>query len=149
MSHRACSIPLMALQITAPPQSKGRKEYEESVMKITNICIYHIQPRWMLLKVETDEGLAGWGEPRSLHLPPRSCHTGTPSIFPLMSHRACSIPLADDPQEEEIRYWVKKRVADGFTALKTSMVAPPIRFIDTFSKMEDIVKRPSAADLHR
>ena len=32
-------------------------------MKITNICIYHIQPRWMLLKVETDEGLAGWGEP--------------------------------------------------------------------------------------
>lgn len=32
-------------------------------MKITNIQTYHIRPRWMFLKIETDEGICGWGEP--------------------------------------------------------------------------------------
>ena len=31
-------------------------------MKITNIQTYHIRPRWMFLKIETDEGICGWGE---------------------------------------------------------------------------------------
>ncbi len=171
-------------------------------MKITDIHIYHIQPRWMLLKLETDEGIAGWGEPtlegkavvveaavKSLaeviigEDPQRIEHIyqkmyrggfyrggavicsaisgieqalwdikgkllGVP-VWQLLGGKcrerirmyAHAIPFADDPREEEIRYWVKKRVEDGFTALKTSMVAPPIRFIDTFSKVEDIVQR--------
>lgn len=32
-------------------------------MKITNMKLYKVQPRWLFLKVETDEGIAGWGEP--------------------------------------------------------------------------------------
>lgn len=32
-------------------------------MKITEIFVFHIQPRWMLVKVCTDSGLCGWGEP--------------------------------------------------------------------------------------
>lgn len=32
-------------------------------MKITNIEMMHLKPRWMFLKVETDEGITGWGEP--------------------------------------------------------------------------------------
>ncbi|TGB62552.1 galactonate dehydratase [Escherichia sp. E4736] len=32
-------------------------------MKITNITTYRLPPRWMFLKVETDEGVVGWGEP--------------------------------------------------------------------------------------
>lgn len=32
-------------------------------MKITNIRLYKVPPRWLFLKIETDEGLAGWGEP--------------------------------------------------------------------------------------
>lgn len=32
-------------------------------MKITNITTYLVPPRWLFLKVETDEGLVGWGEP--------------------------------------------------------------------------------------
>ncbi|MFZ6849173.1 galactonate dehydratase [Undibacterium sp. RuRC25W] len=32
-------------------------------MKITKLTTYRIPPRWMLLKVETDEGVVGWGEP--------------------------------------------------------------------------------------
>lgn len=32
-------------------------------MKITKLTTYRIPPRWMLLKIETDEGIVGWGEP--------------------------------------------------------------------------------------
>ena len=32
-------------------------------MKITRLSTYRVPPRWMLLKIETDEGLVGWGEP--------------------------------------------------------------------------------------
>jgi len=32
-------------------------------MKITNMTLYKVPPRWLFLKVETDEGLTGWGEP--------------------------------------------------------------------------------------
>jgi galactonate dehydratase len=32
-------------------------------MKITRLTTYRVPPRWMFLKIETDEGLVGWGEP--------------------------------------------------------------------------------------
>jgi galactonate dehydratase len=32
-------------------------------MKITRLTTYRVPPRWMLLKIETDEGVSGWGEP--------------------------------------------------------------------------------------
>ncbi|MET3139578.1 galactonate dehydratase [Undibacterium sp. GrIS 1.2] len=32
-------------------------------MKITKLTTYRVPPRWMLLKIETDEGIVGWGEP--------------------------------------------------------------------------------------
>ena len=32
-------------------------------MKITDIRMYHIKPRWMFLKISTDSGICGWGEP--------------------------------------------------------------------------------------
>lgn len=32
-------------------------------MKITAFKTYRVAPRWMFLKIETDEGIAGWGEP--------------------------------------------------------------------------------------
>lgn len=32
-------------------------------MKITNLKTIHIRPRWMFLKIETDAGITGWGEP--------------------------------------------------------------------------------------
>ncbi|MGB9989510.1 galactonate dehydratase [Pseudoduganella rhizocola] len=32
-------------------------------MKITKLTTYRVPPRWMLLKIETDEGITGWGEP--------------------------------------------------------------------------------------
>ena len=32
-------------------------------MKITKLTTYIVPPRWCFLKIETDEGLTGWGEP--------------------------------------------------------------------------------------
>lgn len=32
-------------------------------LKITKLTTYVVPPRWLFLKVETDEGLVGWGEP--------------------------------------------------------------------------------------
>ena len=32
-------------------------------MNITKITTYRLPPRWMFLKIETDEGVVGWGEP--------------------------------------------------------------------------------------
>lgn len=32
-------------------------------MQITKLTTYRIPPRWMLLKIETDVGITGWGEP--------------------------------------------------------------------------------------
>ena len=32
-------------------------------MKIVRLSTYHAAPRWLFLKIETDEGIVGWGEP--------------------------------------------------------------------------------------
>lgn len=32
-------------------------------MKITAMKLYKLPPRWLFLKIETDEGISGWGEP--------------------------------------------------------------------------------------
>ena len=32
-------------------------------MKITKLTTYIVPPRWLFLKIETDEGIVGWGEP--------------------------------------------------------------------------------------
>jgi galactonate dehydratase len=32
-------------------------------MKISNYKLFQVPPRWLFLKIETDEGLFGWGEP--------------------------------------------------------------------------------------
>lgn len=32
-------------------------------MKITSLTTYAVPPRWLFLKIETDEGITGWGEP--------------------------------------------------------------------------------------
>ena len=32
-------------------------------MKITKLELFHVKPRWMFLKMHTDEGIPGYGEP--------------------------------------------------------------------------------------
>ena len=51
------------------------------------------------------------------------------------------LPFNDDPSEADIRYWAAKRLEAGFTALKTSMLTPPVRHIDTLATVRQIVRR--------
>src|SRR3954464_5463570 len=32
-------------------------------MKITSVVTYTVPPRWLFVRVETDDGIVGWGEP--------------------------------------------------------------------------------------
>ena len=32
-------------------------------MKVTGYELFMVEPRWLFLKIETDEGITGWGEP--------------------------------------------------------------------------------------
>ena len=32
-------------------------------MKITRLTTYAVAPRWLFLRIDTDEGVTGWGEP--------------------------------------------------------------------------------------
>src|SRR4051794_40351126 len=32
-------------------------------MKITSLTTYAVPPRWLFLRIETDDGIVGWGEP--------------------------------------------------------------------------------------
>ena len=32
-------------------------------MKITNLRLYPVAPRWLFLAIDTDAGIVGWGEP--------------------------------------------------------------------------------------
>ena len=32
-------------------------------MKVTKFTTYMVPPRWLFLKIDTDEGISGWGEP--------------------------------------------------------------------------------------
>ena len=174
----------------------------EVKMKIVSVEKFYIKPRWMLVKVTTDEGLAGWGEPT---LEGRSTVVGEAidvladlivgqdpmniellynmmyrgafyrggaviysavsgieqalwdikgkklgvPVWQLLGGKcrdrirmyAHLLPFNDDPTEEDIRYWAGKRLEAGFTALKTSMLTPPIRHIDTMSTVKQIVRR--------
>jgi galactonate dehydratase len=39
------------------------RSVEENRVKITGFELFKVPPRWLFLKITTDEGIAGWGEP--------------------------------------------------------------------------------------
>lgn len=171
-------------------------------MKITNVETFYIKPRWMLVKISTDEGIYGWGEPtlegkstivgeaisvlKELILgqdPMNIEHLynmmyrggfyragaviysaisgieqalwdikgkvlGVP-VWQLLGGKSRNrirmyahlIPFSDDPSDDDIKIWAEKRIEAGFTALKTSMLTPPIRHIDTVKTIKKIIHR--------
>src|SRR5690606_13111016 len=44
----------------SPP---SRRHPRTLTMKITRLKTWQVPPRWLFLKIETDEGVYGWGEP--------------------------------------------------------------------------------------
>ncbi len=171
-------------------------------MKITEIKTYYIKPRWMLVKVSTDEGIDGWGEPTmegkstvvgaaievlkdviigqnpmDIELLYNMMYRGGFYRAGAVIYSAISgieqalwdikgkilgipvwqmlggksrdkirmyahlIPFSDDPTDDEIRKWADKRIQDGFTALKTSMLTPPVRHIETAKTIKHIIHK--------
>lgn len=177
-------------------------EHKGAVMKITDVEKFYIKPRWMLVKISTDEGIVGWGEPtlegrttvvgdaidvlkdlligedpmaieKLYNMMYRGAfYRGGAVIYSAISgieqalwdikgkalgapvwqllggkYRdrirmyAHLIPFSDDPSDEEIREWANKRLDAGFTALKTSMITPPVRHIESMAAVKHIVHR--------
>lgn len=171
-------------------------------MKITNVETFYVKPRWMLVKVSTDEGIDGWGEPTlegkstvvgeavdvlkdvilgqdpmNIELLYNMMYRGGFYRAGAVVYSAISgieqalwdikgkalgvpvwqflggksrdrirmyahlIPFSDDPTDDDIKRWANKRLEDGFTALKTSMITPPVRHIDTPKTIKHIVHK--------
>ena len=47
----------------ATPSTVRPSTLQHISMKIKNYTSYQVPPRWLFLKIETDEGIVGWGEP--------------------------------------------------------------------------------------
>jgi galactonate dehydratase len=47
----------------ASNDNKSVRLLEGITIKITRLVLYKVPPRWLFLKIETDEGYSGWGEP--------------------------------------------------------------------------------------
>ncbi|MEU4107396.1 galactonate dehydratase [Streptomyces sp. NPDC027717] len=58
-------------------------------MKITALTTYLVAPRWLFLKIETDEGITGWGEP----VVEGRAHTVAAAVDELADHLTGQDPL--------------------------------------------------------
>ncbi len=47
----------------AARQADKQSGTDDAGMKITKLTTFVVPPRWLFLKIETDEGITGWGEP--------------------------------------------------------------------------------------
>src|SRR6185312_1591344 len=46
-----------------PRRRRRLDDHEGLTMKVTRLATFRIRPRWLFLRVDTDEGIVGWGEP--------------------------------------------------------------------------------------
>src|SRR6266540_6755766 len=46
-----------------PPQPQGKPPQFKSKLRITQLETFLVKPRWLFLKIHTDEGIVGLGEP--------------------------------------------------------------------------------------
>jgi galactonate dehydratase len=69
-------------------------------MKITNIETFLVPPRWLFLKVSTDEGITGWGEP---------VVEGRAETVRAAVHEMADLVLGQDPLRIEDHWQVLRR----------------------------------------
>ena len=168
-------------------------------MKITDLELFYLQPRWLFLKISTDEGICGWGEPtvataveeyRPVLIGADPCkiehlvqlmyrgtyYRGGPVFMSAISgieqalwdikgkyyhmpiyemlggacrdrvrmygHLKPAAIAGDFPVEEMLKI-ADQRLAEGFTAVKYSVI-PPIRPLDNLEMLHAIVDRFAA-----
>src|SRR5450759_3591004 len=54
-------LPSSCKECSAPASLAATGRFRS--MKITKLETFHVQPRWLMVKVSTDKGLVGFGEP--------------------------------------------------------------------------------------
>ncbi|RPE40111.1 mandelate racemase/muconate lactonizing enzyme-like protein [Streptomyces sp. Ag109_O5-1] len=64
-------------------------------MKITGYELFFVEPRWLFLRVDTDEGISGWGEP----ILEGKAHTTAKAVEEMFDHL-----LGQDPARIE-QHW--------------------------------------------
>ena len=72
-------------------------------MKVTGFELFHMDPMWLFLKIETDEGITGWGEP----ILEGKAHTVAAAVDEMMDH-----VIGRDPMHIE-RHW-QRMMKGGF-----------------------------------
>jgi galactonate dehydratase len=55
--------PVLPVEAEPPDHSTPSLQRSETSMKIVDVTSCLVPPRWLFLKITTDEGLVGWGEP--------------------------------------------------------------------------------------
>ncbi|HVR36645.1 MAG TPA: galactonate dehydratase [Methylomirabilota bacterium] len=68
---------------TAPPPAQGRPPQFRTRLRITRLETFLVKPRWLFLKVHTDEGIVGLGEP-ILEGRARTCAAAVEEIAPYL-----------------------------------------------------------------
>jgi galactonate dehydratase len=63
MASCCCQIRSVGYEGMAADGTRQRVKGHQKTMKITQLKTFLVPPRWLFLKIETDEGLCGWGEP--------------------------------------------------------------------------------------
>jgi len=72
-------------------------------MKVTGYELFNVKPRSVFLKIETDEGITGWGEPGLEYKPA----TSIAAVDEMMDH-----VMGRDPMQIE-RHW-QRMMKGGF-----------------------------------
>jgi len=61
--ERQVDLPRLKLPHGETLEADFEGDTEENCVKITRLTTFAVPPRWLFLKIETDEGVTGWGEP--------------------------------------------------------------------------------------
>ena len=64
-------------------------------MRITKLTTFVVQPRWLFLKIETDAGVTGWGEPvvEGRAETVAACVAGAGVVAPCVGAAVCPPPV--------------------------------------------------------
>src|SRR5262249_15452391 len=58
-----CCRSRAAARVDGPTAQDGGRPKRPPLVKITQLTTYLVGPRWLFLRIDTDEGISGWGEP--------------------------------------------------------------------------------------
>ena len=87
-------------------------------MKITKLETFIVPPRWCFLKITTDEGIVGWGEPVGccgVAVFPNDVVVADQDSAVLIPQALLDHVLAEGPEQERMEAWIVNEVNNGAT----------------------------------